>query len=66
MAPGVIDTDMQTELRAAAASGFPDQQRFVELKQTGQLATPEAAATRVLAYLNRDDFGADAVAEARG
>lgn len=66
LAPGVIDTDMQTELRAAAASGFPDQQRFVELKQTGQLATPEAAATRVLAYLNRDDFGADAVAEARG
>lgn len=66
LAPGVIDTDMQSELRAADASGFPDQQRFVELKQSGQLATPDAAAARVLAYLNRDDFGVEPIADARG
>ncbi len=66
LAPGVIDTEMQGELRAAEASGFPDQQQFVTLKQSGRLASPEAAAARVLAYLNRNDFGAEPVADARG
>ena len=65
LAPGVIDTDMQGELRAADASGFPEQSHFVELKSSGQLPTPQAAAARVLAYLHRDDFGRDPVADVR-
>ena len=65
LAPGVIDTDMQGELRAADASGFPEQSHFVELKSSGQLPTPHAAAARVLAYLHRDDFGRDPVGDVR-
>jgi benzil reductase ((S)-benzoin forming) len=65
LAPGVIDTDMQGELRTADAAGFPEQSTFITLKASGQLATPEAAATRVLAYLNRDDFGRNPVADVR-
>ena len=65
LAPGVIDTDMQGELRAAEAAGFPDQFHFVELKASGQLPTPEAAAARVLAYLARTDFGVQPVADVR-
>ncbi len=65
LAPGVIDTDMQTQLRAGVASAFPDLQRFVALKTQGQLATPEAAARQVLAYLNRPDFGSQPVADVR-
>lgn len=65
LAPGVIDTDMQGQLRAADPTGFPDIERFKQLKASGQLATPEAAAARVLAYLARADFGADPVADVR-
>lgn len=66
LGPGVIDTDMQAALRASDASGFPDLQRFVEMKESGQLADVQAAAARVLAYLERPDFGADPVADVRG
>jgi NAD(P)-dependent dehydrogenase (short-subunit alcohol dehydrogenase family) len=65
LAPGVIDTDMQGELRAADAAGFPDQPGFIELKTLGQLPTPAAAAARVLAYLARPDFGTQPVADVR-
>jgi sepiapterin reductase len=65
LAPGVIDTDMQTHLRAADPAGFPDLERFKQLKASGQLASPDAAAARVLAYLQRADFGTDPVADVR-
>jgi sepiapterin reductase len=65
LAPGVVDTDMQERIRAADAAGFPDKARFQELKATGQLATPEDAARRVLAVLARADFGTEPVADAR-
>jgi len=65
LAPGVIDTDMQVHMRAADASGFPDQAMFMNLKAQGQLATPHDAAARVLAYLRRADFGLDPVADVR-
>lgn len=65
LAPGVIDTDMQVLLRSAAPEGFPDRRTFVQLKETGQLASPAAAAARVLACLNRPDFGANPVADVR-
>ncbi|MGE5336189.1 MAG: SDR family NAD(P)-dependent oxidoreductase [Gemmatimonadota bacterium] len=62
---GVIDTDMQRQLRAAEDSGFPDKARFVEFKESGQLAAPDEAAARVIAYLSRPDFGANPVADVR-
>lgn len=65
LAPGVIDTGMQAQLRAADGAGFPDQARFQELKHTGQLATPDDAAARVLAFLARPDFGTEPVADVR-
>ena len=65
LAPGVIDTDMQGDVRASDPAGFPDKPRFEELKASGQLATPAAAARRVLAYLARADFGTEPVADAR-
>lgn len=65
LAPGVIDTDMQAQIRGADAAGFPDRARFVELKDGGQLASSREAASRVLAYLARPDFGANPVADVR-
>ena len=65
LAPGVIDTDMQVQLRGAEPARFPDRGNFVGLKEKGQLSTPADAAARVLAYLARADFGSQPVADVR-
>ena len=65
LAPGVIDTDMQVQLRGAEASRFPDRGNFVGLKDKGMLASPEEAARRILAFLERPDFGRNPVADVR-
>ena len=65
LAPGVIDTDMQSQLRAGDPAAFPDLERFVELKRQGQLTSPAEAASRVLAWLERPDFGTQPVADVR-
>ena len=44
---------------------FPDRGGFVRLKETGVLTSPADAAKRVLAYLARDDFGSQPVADVR-
>ena len=65
LAPGVIDTDMQVQLRGAETSAFPDRERFVELLRSGVLTSPQQAAARVLAWLDRPDFGRQPVADVR-
>lgn len=65
LAPGVIDTEMQVQLRGSDPSGFPDRERFVGLKTGGQLVTAEDTAARVLAILHRSDFGAEPLADVR-
>ncbi len=65
LAPGVIDTEMQTQIRATAEANFPNKQRFVDLKSKGELQTPEAAARRILSYLEHPDFGSEAVVDIR-
>ncbi|CAN7675220.1 SDR family NAD(P)-dependent oxidoreductase [Variovorax sp. LjRoot130] len=65
LAPGVIDTDMQVQLRGAEAEMFPDRARFERLKAEGQLDTPATAAAKVLKYLARADFGTQPVADVR-
>jgi NAD(P)-dependent dehydrogenase (short-subunit alcohol dehydrogenase family) len=65
LAPGVIDTDMQVQLRGAPADKFPDQNGFQQLKATGMLVTPDEAAKRILNYLARPDFGSNPVSDVR-
>jgi NAD(P)-dependent dehydrogenase (short-subunit alcohol dehydrogenase family) len=54
LAPGVIDTGMQDTIRQ---SDFADVERFRDLKESGQLASPEDTARRIVDYLQRPDFG---------
>jgi benzil reductase ((S)-benzoin forming) len=65
LAPGVIDTDMQVQLRAARDSSFPDKANFVGMKQSGALTSPHEAAGRLIAYLARADFGSNPVGDVR-
>lgn len=65
LAPGVIDTNMQVQLRQADPALFPERERFAALKATGQLDSPEQAAAKVLKFLARGDFGSNPVADVR-
>jgi NAD(P)-dependent dehydrogenase (short-subunit alcohol dehydrogenase family) len=65
VAPGVIDTDMQAQIRAAGAEDFPLRDRFVALKRDGLLATPENTARTLAIYLLGEDFGRQPVADLR-
>lgn len=65
LAPGVIDTDMQLQLRSADPAAFPERERFVGLQTAGQLDSPATAAAKLVRYLDRPDFGAQPVADVR-
>jgi NAD(P)-dependent dehydrogenase (short-subunit alcohol dehydrogenase family) len=65
LAPGVIDTDMQLQLRSGDDASFPDRPGFVALKNSNQLTSPAEAAARILAYLASSNFGSLAVADVR-
>jgi len=65
LAPGVIDTDMQVQLRSADPALFPERERFVGLQTAGQLDSPAQAAAKVLRTLDRADFGTSPVADVR-
>ena len=44
---------------------FPDQNGFQQLKSTGLLTSPEEAASRILNYIARADFGSNPVSDVR-
>jgi len=65
LAPGVIDTAMQADIRASDPAHFPALERFQAMHREGKLASPEAVAARLIDYLERDDFGATVVDDIR-
>ncbi|MGC5324844.1 SDR family NAD(P)-dependent oxidoreductase [Brevibacillus sp. SYSU BS000544] len=46
--PGIMDTQMQENIRSASDVHFPDYQRFVAFKEEGKLATPESVALTIV------------------
>ena len=52
VAPGIVDTPMQDEIREAKKEYFPDLQRFVSYKDEGELASVEAVAEKYVHFLN--------------
>ncbi|MBK1734575.1 short-chain dehydrogenase [Halorhodospira abdelmalekii] len=46
--PGVVDTPMQELIRQQTSEQFPEVERFIKLKERGQLHAPEKAADFVL------------------
>lgn len=65
LAPGVIDTAMQAEIRATPVENFPQRTRFDALKRDGQLSSPADCARRLLDYLLSEAFGAQPVVNLR-
>lgn len=65
LAPGIIDTDMQAEIRATPLQRFPLKEKFEELKRTGQLTDPKDCARNLVRYLVDSSFGDSTVADLR-
>ncbi|MDR3098535.1 MAG: SDR family oxidoreductase [Paraburkholderia sp.] len=65
IAPGVVDTGMQATIRATGADKFPLRERFEQLKESGQLASPEQAARQLIDYVLSDAFGTTPTADVR-
>ncbi len=65
LAPGVIDTAMQAEIRATPLAHFPNRQRFIDMERSGQLSAPDECATRLVDYLLSAQFGEMAVEDLR-
>lgn len=65
LAPGVIDTDMQVYARSRDPGIFPQTRYFARMKNEGMLVPPDAAAGKILGYLDREDFGATEIDDIR-
>ncbi len=65
LAPGVIDTDMQHELRNTDPERFPMIDRFVKMARDGSLADPTKTGGRIVAYLLGERFGDAPVSDLR-
>lgn len=63
LAPGVIDTNMQAEIRASTTDRFPEKDRFVALKREGALREPERVGEMAVDFLLAASFGRDVVSE---
>lgn len=65
LAPGVIDTGMQAEIRAVPLQNFPMRERFDAMKREGRLTSPADCARRLVDYLLAERFGEVPVADLR-
>jgi benzil reductase ((S)-benzoin forming) len=54
--PGVIDTDMQAQIRESAVSDFPEVERFRKRHDAGGLAPPDEVARAIIDLANRQDL----------
>jgi benzil reductase ((S)-benzoin forming) len=66
VAPGIVDTDMQKQLRGADPGRFAEQGTFAGFHSSGALDSPAAAGAKVIALLERADYGANPVTDVRG
>lgn len=57
LAPGIIDTEMQAQIRATSPDQFPMRSKFNQLKEDGALPSPDVVAKKLLDHLLGQQFG---------
>ncbi len=55
IAPGVVDTGMQKQIRATPKRDFAGKQRFMEMKAKGRLAPADETARAILGIINQPE-----------
>jgi NAD(P)-dependent dehydrogenase (short-subunit alcohol dehydrogenase family) len=65
VAPGVVATDMQSEIRDTVESSFPKVERFRSMYEEGRLQDPDEVAAKLWRMLERDQQPNGAVVDLR-
>ena len=65
IAPGVVDTDMQAQIRAQDGDDFPILPRFQQLHANQELSSPESAAKIIAEMIADVDFGDEIIQDVR-
>ena len=65
LAPGVVDTPMQGEIRASTLERFPLRDRFAEMQASGGLIAPDECAMHRVDFLLDEAVGREPVADLR-
>lgn len=66
IAPGVVDTDMQKEIRKSDKSNFKDVERFIALKEDGALNDASSVGKRIFEMDNDDTLPSGAILRVEG
>lgn len=53
--PGIIDTDMQGDIRQTSAEDFEQVERFIKFKENGDLKSPDFVAKKLLSLIHNSD-----------
>lgn len=65
LAPGIIDTGMQDQIRTASKEGFSNIERFKSYKKEGDLASAELTAEKVLRFIKEPEIANDVLCSVR-
>ncbi len=65
LAPGIVDTEMQAEIRTAELADFPARERFENFKREGSLSSPELVADKVFYLLAHPERFSDVAQDVR-
>lgn len=57
LSPGIIDTEMQQEIRMRSREDFQDLDRFISFKEEGKLQAPETVARCIIDLMRNDEIG---------
>ena len=64
-APGVVDTEMQSEIRSSSEEDFKDVDRFKVLKETGELSEPENVAGKLMQLIKAPENYSNVIVSVR-
>lgn len=65
LAPGIVDTAMQSEIRQAEQKDFPALDRFVGYKSDGLLSTPEEVVAKIFYLIQNPDLFPEVIQDVR-
>ncbi|WP_026951284.1 SDR family NAD(P)-dependent oxidoreductase [Algoriphagus mannitolivorans] len=65
LAPGIVDTAMQADIREARAEDFPALERFLNYKTEAQLSTPEEVAGKILYLVSNPEKFEEVIQDVR-
>ncbi|MCH7415800.1 SDR family NAD(P)-dependent oxidoreductase [Belliella sp. R4-6] len=65
LAPGVVDTDMQSDIRASSKDSFTSLQKFLDLKKNSQLNTASEVVEKILFLIENPNLFSEVIQDVR-